>query len=110
MTGLKVPSLGINLLWGQKCVISPVPYKWYFVMSGIKSSPRGVSNGEKKAASASSLTKVTKQDPGGPSQDRAFHVLHPLLVCRKTLTSQAFPKFQRIKLTGEVRIFRNKGK
>ena len=38
------------------------------------------------------------------------HALHLPLVCRKTLTTQTFPKFQRINLIREVRKYRNKAK
>ena len=54
-------------------------------------------------------TLVTKWDPMGPSQDRPSHALHLSLVCRKTLASYAFPKFQRRNLIREARKCRSEG-
>ena len=48
--------------------------------------------GERTAETAT----VTKQDPIGLPGTDPSHVLHLLLICRNTLASLVFPKFQRI--------------
>ena len=51
---------------------------------------------------------VTEKDPMGPSWNRHLSILP--LICRRTLASQAFPKFQRVNLIREERKCRKKGK
>ena len=54
---------------------------------------------------------VTEQDPmrHPVSLGQNLHVLCLPLICRRTLASQVFPKFQRTHLIREVRKCRNKG-